>query len=69
MDLSKLKYGIDYYALPPRTICWLNDDAMQFYIDSDKNTIKLNENDSEYQIYIVEESRNGFTYKLKNQLN
>ena len=65
MDLSKLKYGADYYALPPRTICWLNDNARRFCSDT-RDTIKLNENSDEFQIEIVEESEKGFTFIIKN---
>src|SRR5665648_5405 len=30
--LSQYKYGIDYYALPPDTIVWVNKDAEKDYL-------------------------------------
>lgn len=65
IDLTKLKYGIDYYALPPSTIVFITDKARNA-VNESTNRIKF-ENGEEYDIDIEDINSKCFTFKIKNK--
>lgn len=65
IDLTKLEYGVDYFALPPKTVVFLKPysviiEKLNIEDVNGKQTLKLNENNSFDTNIILTE--NGFNF-------
>lgn len=65
VDLSPLEYGIDYWALPPRTIVWAKPYGILFPNQpelTEGSAILIHHNGCQGSVNIIEINSNGFTY-------